>query len=207
MEKPDATKLIIQEVASKLFQHYGFEKTSMDDIAKMSRKAKGSLYYHFPSKESLFQTVVENEINELKQLLQSILTNTSKRPSQRFSEYLIKRMNFISKTTIYSQALKAEVSEYISLTSVGNLFNFRNNLEEWEKQALTNLFNEWKSIGTINPTFEVPLFIDMLLMVLKSLELPFFMNDKYSEYSHIYNSTARAVAKSLMEPTKKTKRK
>jgi len=44
------TKEVIVNVASRLFGRYGFYKTSMDEIAKMARKAKGSLYYHFESK-------------------------------------------------------------------------------------------------------------------------------------------------------------
>ena len=33
----------------------------MDEIAKIARKAKGSLYYHFASKEELFKEVKWNE--------------------------------------------------------------------------------------------------------------------------------------------------
>ena len=35
----------ILSVANKLFSRFGFHKTSMDEIAKIARKAKGSLYY------------------------------------------------------------------------------------------------------------------------------------------------------------------
>ena len=48
----------ILSVANKLFSRFGFHKTSMDKIAKIDRKAKGSLYYHFACKEELFKEVV-----------------------------------------------------------------------------------------------------------------------------------------------------
>ena len=58
----DDTRKKILSVASKLFSKFGFHKTSMDEIAKIARKAKGSLYYHFASKEELFKEVVSKEI-------------------------------------------------------------------------------------------------------------------------------------------------
>ena len=53
----DDTKESILSVATRLFSRFGFHKTSMDEIAKIARKAKGSLYYHFASKEDLFREV------------------------------------------------------------------------------------------------------------------------------------------------------
>ena len=40
----DSTKDSILRVANQLFSRFGFQKTSMDEIAKVARKAKGSLY-------------------------------------------------------------------------------------------------------------------------------------------------------------------
>ena len=71
----DQTKEKIIEVASKLFGRYGFYKTSMDEIARTARKAKGSLYYHFASKEELFTAVVAREINDLKTQLTAIVND------------------------------------------------------------------------------------------------------------------------------------
>ena len=47
----------------------------MDEIAKIARKAKGSLYYHFASKEELFKEVVSKEIVNLKDQLSAIIDN------------------------------------------------------------------------------------------------------------------------------------
>ena len=45
----------------------------MDEIAKIARKAKGSLYYHFHSKEILFTEVVKRELTNLQSVLSKIL--------------------------------------------------------------------------------------------------------------------------------------
>ena len=48
--KEGKTRKSILEVAKALFEKFGYDKTSMNDIALHSHKAKGSLYYNFNSK-------------------------------------------------------------------------------------------------------------------------------------------------------------
>lgn len=67
------TKDKIINVADKIFSKFGFRKTSMDEIARIARKAKGSLYYYFENKEELFKEVITKEINNLKRELTIIV--------------------------------------------------------------------------------------------------------------------------------------
>jgi AcrR family transcriptional regulator len=59
--KDEITKATIVEGAQKLFQHYGLNKTTMEDIAKSLGKSKSSLYYYYATKEEIFEAVVEKE--------------------------------------------------------------------------------------------------------------------------------------------------
>jgi AcrR family transcriptional regulator len=54
-------KEIIKAAARDLFFRFGFNKTSMEDIAHQSKLAKPSLYYYYPSKESIFNEIVIEE--------------------------------------------------------------------------------------------------------------------------------------------------
>ncbi len=51
----------IIEAAQKRFALYGFEKTSMKEIAGDLNMSKGSLYYYFPDKENLYKAIVRKE--------------------------------------------------------------------------------------------------------------------------------------------------
>jgi len=51
----------IKTAAKRLFFHFGLTKTSMDDIAQQCNLAKPTLYYYYPSKESIFNEVVIDE--------------------------------------------------------------------------------------------------------------------------------------------------
>lgn len=53
-------KDIIIDSASKLFCHYGFEKTTLDDIAREAGIGKGTIYCEFKSKEEIMLYVISN---------------------------------------------------------------------------------------------------------------------------------------------------
>lgn len=56
------TKKIIFDSAIKLFSQKGFHKSTMDQIAETAGVAKGTLYYHFKSKEDIFKFIIEEGI-------------------------------------------------------------------------------------------------------------------------------------------------
>jgi AcrR family transcriptional regulator len=47
--------------AASLFSRWGFDKTSMDDIARETGISKGAVYLEFPNKDALFKAVVHWE--------------------------------------------------------------------------------------------------------------------------------------------------
>ncbi|UKA63735.1 TetR/AcrR family transcriptional regulator [Arthrobacter sp. FW306-04-A] len=49
----------IVEVARALFRVKGYESVSMDEVAKAAEVGPGTLYRHFPTKESLYDAVLE----------------------------------------------------------------------------------------------------------------------------------------------------
>jgi len=55
----------IAQGALRAFAQFGFSETSMDSIAEMAQVAKGTLYYHFSTKEELFLYVIEKGVNML----------------------------------------------------------------------------------------------------------------------------------------------
>lgn len=50
----------ILQKASELFIQKGYAGTSMDDLVQYSGFSKGSIYYHFKSKEDLFVSLIEH---------------------------------------------------------------------------------------------------------------------------------------------------
>ena len=69
------TKRKIFETSMKLFAEKGYDATSIEEITATVGVAKGTLYYHFSSKEEIFQFLVEEGVKLLKN---SITIKTSK---------------------------------------------------------------------------------------------------------------------------------
>ena len=59
--RPTSRRDRLLESASALFSHWGFDKTSMDDIAREAGISKGAVYLEFPNKDALFKAVVHWE--------------------------------------------------------------------------------------------------------------------------------------------------
>lgn len=55
----------VLRAAEKLFAKRGFYPTTIDDIAKEAKLAKGTIYLYFDSKEDLFFSVIEKKLGAL----------------------------------------------------------------------------------------------------------------------------------------------
>ena len=49
------------DAATRLFARFGFDKTSVDDIAREAGVSKGAVYLHWPSKDALFEATLVRE--------------------------------------------------------------------------------------------------------------------------------------------------
>ncbi|VYU66843.1 TetR family transcriptional regulator [Clostridium tertium] len=57
------TKRAIFESAIQVFSNCGYSGATMDEVVARAGVAKGSLYYHFKSKEELFMFIIKEGIN------------------------------------------------------------------------------------------------------------------------------------------------
>ena len=55
----------ILNTAKKMFGRYGLQKTTLDEIARMSRVAKATIYNYFGSKDRVYLEVLRREANEI----------------------------------------------------------------------------------------------------------------------------------------------
>ncbi len=56
----DQIKNTILEIALKLFQRFGYQKTTVEEIAREAQIGKGTVYLHFASKEEILLTLIQN---------------------------------------------------------------------------------------------------------------------------------------------------
>jgi AcrR family transcriptional regulator len=90
--------------AGQIFSHYGFKKTTMDEIAKALKMGKSSVYYYFESKEEIFEAVVRNEANILRNELTTAIKSVDS-PIDKMRNYVFVRMRAFEKLSNYYNAI------------------------------------------------------------------------------------------------------
>jgi AcrR family transcriptional regulator len=65
------------ETAEQLFTEHGYQAVSIRDIAQASGVTNAALYYHFPSKEALFDEVLEYHAEKLAQRMEQASAQAS----------------------------------------------------------------------------------------------------------------------------------
>ena len=190
----DDTKNKILEVAEKLFSKFGFHKTSMDEIAKIARKAKGSLYYHFASKEDLFREVVAKEIYNLKNILSIVINDNKLNAAEKIKLYLFKRMEFLNNAATYHETLKADFFEHFDFID-----DLRADLDLWEKNNIKKIMLQGIENGEFAIIEDVDVLLDVFIMVLKGLEIPFYLQGKYELYSPHFDNLSGILIKGLLK--------
>lgn len=72
-EKGEKRKQELLRIAYQMFIQKGYEETSIDEIIADAHIAKGTYYYHFPSKEALLEEVInmmiEDEVGRAKEVV------------------------------------------------------------------------------------------------------------------------------------------
>jgi len=72
-QPPAIRRTQILEAAKRCFRKAGFHATTIAEIAKAARVSVGLIYRFFPSKESLIQGIVHEDLNRLIEVLNDVL--------------------------------------------------------------------------------------------------------------------------------------
>lgn len=107
--KDETVRDAILRAAERVFQKWGLNKTTMEDIASEAGKGKSTLYYYYKSKEEIFDAVVTTEFEEIlaKAQKSTIKAATAKEKLKTYIVTTIVEMkNKISAYTIIRTEIK-----------------------------------------------------------------------------------------------------
>jgi AcrR family transcriptional regulator len=68
--EPDDVRAHIQRVALELFIEEGYDKTSLREIAEKLGVTKAALYYHFPTKDDIVNSLIEQRLTAVDALME-----------------------------------------------------------------------------------------------------------------------------------------
>jgi AcrR family transcriptional regulator len=116
-------KASVVQAAIKVIQQFGFEKTTMNDIAKALRMGKSSLYHYFTNKENIFLEVFKNEVAELRgEFLKAI--EAQQTPEGKLRAYILKRTEMYErKVKQHMEFIEATTERYELLLRIHEMFD------------------------------------------------------------------------------------
>jgi len=95
METQNNKQQLILDAARKRFLHFGYAKTSLDEIANDIGMGKATLYHYYKNKEDIFLNVVKQESSYLRKLLLKSLEKV-KTPHDKLKVFLQTHFDFLS---------------------------------------------------------------------------------------------------------------
>lgn len=187
MQKTLGVKSDIMNVAEKLFCRFGFNKISMDRIAKESKHAKGSVYYHFSSKINLMNSILESELEKIRTDLLAIINDNTMSEPEKIKRYALVRMESMNNRYSYHNVLKNRVLESGDKQLMECFSKVHDALVTWEKEQLTAIIVSGKNKGVFRPEIDASKYVNSLIMMLSSLEFPFFIFNLYDKYKNSFD--------------------
>ncbi len=169
------TKDLILEEARKVFERFGFNKTSMADIATAARKGRRTIYTYFTSKEEVFRAVIDTEVSKLAEILQQIIAQPLP-PEDKFRLYILTRMNAVKTLTTYYDALREDF-----MNNLGMIEDLRQQYDELEARMIKTILDE----GVEKTQFRIAdtdVVARAIVFATKGFELPMYRGDK--NYDH-----------------------
>lgn len=175
MTKDDIIKDAILKSASELFQRWGMQKTTMEDIAKACGKGKSTIYYYYKSKEEIFEAVALKEMNDIHlKVTEAIQAETT--AAGKLKAYVFTSLMEVHKRVTVYDIVKKEITEndYL-IKKIRTLYDSR------EVKIVYDIL----SFGIRNGEFgfynekELNLLSHIIVVGLRSMELKLFLEENY----------------------------
>jgi AcrR family transcriptional regulator len=101
-EKELIRKTLLRE-GKKLFERYGLQKTTVDEIVRAAHISKGSFYIFYGSKEELYFDVLEETEREFREELFKNVFEPGKSRKESFKSFLHKMIDLLTTMPLYQQ--------------------------------------------------------------------------------------------------------
>ena len=160
------TKDKLIDVARKLFAQKGVENTTMNDIAIASGFGRRTLYTYFDSKEEIFMSVVQSELDRLSDKLMGVAAKDTT-PDQKIIELIYTHLNSVKETDYRNGNLRAEF-----FRDIWGVESVRKSFDRKEIMAFRKVMEEGNKLGVFDIE-NIDLTADIAHYCVKGLEVPY----------------------------------
>ncbi len=86
----------ILDTAKKMFARYGLQKTTLDEVARMARVAKATIYNYFGSKDQVYMEVLRREMDDIVSKISSSVAQVTL-PSDKLDAFVRAKFRYMRK--------------------------------------------------------------------------------------------------------------
>ncbi|WP_224746170.1 TetR/AcrR family transcriptional regulator [Mucilaginibacter glaciei] len=165
IDQQDIKREKILEASHQRFLHYGYSKTTMNEIAGDLSMSKALLYYYFPDKSELYIAVMRKLANDYLKLFEEKFNNfTGLRDAFLFQvnthhEFIVNNYNFFDFFRINEQNLPDTIWGIIT------------QIRETETKLLTSAIEAEVASGNIAPVKDPADVVDVFLDALHGIKV------------------------------------
>mgnify|MGYP001472027105 CR=1 FL=1 len=160
------TKERLINVARLLFAKDGVDNTTMNDIAKASKKGRRTLYTYFRNKEEVYFAVVQSELDKLWKHLKSV-GEQDLAPDKKIIELIYARLEAVKEVVFRNGTLKASF-----FRDIWKVENVRKEFDEKEICLIKKILAD----GVAQDLFhveDIEMTASLIHYCLKGVEVPF----------------------------------
>jgi AcrR family transcriptional regulator len=171
----DARRAILQAARSR-FMHYGYKKTTIDEIAADAGIGKGSVYLHFSSKEDILLTIARELKRTVTEQMRAIAASMAK-PEEKLRRMMMAKITMVHDA-VFSSAHGLDIVDDILRPKV-----MQCGISEMEtqRQILASVLIEGERVGDFSLGGRNPLEIAELFSMAYMSFFPPYLTGCYAE--------------------------
>ena len=160
------TRQLLIDVARQLFARMGVRNTTMNDIANASQRGRRTLYTYFKSKDEIYQAVVQEELDSIRNSLEKVL-NSNLAPDEKLITFIYTRLDAIKDAVSRNGSLRADF-----FRDIWRVQRERKEFDELDTRMIAQILRE----GIDKKVFFMPdveVSATILHYAFKGLEVPY----------------------------------
>jgi AcrR family transcriptional regulator len=179
--------------AKSVFIKYGYNKVSMDDIAKALGKSRSTLYHYFKNKKEVFELIAFTEFKQIMQLAEQEVIK-GKSIQDNLIDYYSKKADCANELLVAYSSLAEEIKAHEDV-----FYEISKMQVEAEASVLRRIL-EWaieqKEINT-GKERDITFLSRVLTTALRSFEQEVFLQNKFSTFKVNLSMLVEILCKGL----------
>ena len=171
LSKDETVKAEILQAAENVFQKWGFNKTTMEDIAPEAGKGKSTIYYYYKSKEEIFEVLAAKELNAIFERTKAAIDKIDS-SKEKLKKYVTISINELKKTASIHPVVKGEMKGHKELID-----KIRRQLDMREESTVLKILKRGFELGEFRSLrkSELGKAASVVVGIVRGLELYLFL--------------------------------